>query len=78
MRKIISGECSSNMLTRSASEGLFAPAFCALIVSNVRFVPRVWASVGASTVTSLSSPRGVESMSLCVGFMEREASIGCS
>ena len=38
MRKKMSGEWSSIILTRSVREGLFAPAFCALIVRNVRIV----------------------------------------
>ena len=40
MRKIMSREWSSSIVTISAREGLFAPAFCALIVRRVRLVVR--------------------------------------
>ena len=38
MRKIMSGEWASSIVTTSAREGLFAPAFCAFIVRRVRLV----------------------------------------
>ena len=38
MRKRTSGVCSSMIVTMSVREGLCGPAFCALIVRNVREV----------------------------------------
>ncbi len=46
MRKIMSREWSSSMGTISDREGLFAPAFCALIVRSVRLV-----AVGRATLS---------------------------
>ena len=77
VRKRMSGEWSSSMLTMSEREGLFAPAFCAFIVRRVRFV-----SVGgvtASVCTCLVvpwAPGGMVGVSVNLGLAEGEASLG--
>ena len=38
MIKRMSGEWSTGLVTMSEREGMFVPAFCALIVRNVRIV----------------------------------------
>ena len=72
----MSGEWSSSMLTMSEREGLFAPAFCVLIVRNVRLVP-----VGGGTAIDRScssmafAPCGVVEVSVYVGLVEGEGSV---
>ena len=73
----MSREWSSSMVTMSEREGLFVPAFCALIVKNVRIVFAGGTAVGGSAGFDMSgSPSGERKMSLCVGPSEEEAFIG--
>ena len=60
----------------SAREGLFAPAFCALIVRSVRSVPIGGATVVACSFASVvGSPCGVVSVSVYVGLMGGDGSV---
>jgi hypothetical protein len=75
VRKIMYGEWSSSMLTMSAREGLFAPAFCALIVRSVRSVADGGAAASDCECSAMScAPFGVVIVSVCVGLDEGEAS----
>jgi len=76
-RKRMSGEWLSSMLTMSEREGLFAPAFCALIVRRVRFVSVGGAAASVSTCPVVPwAPGGMVGVSVDVGLAEGEASLG--
>ena len=73
----MSGECSESMVTMSEREGLFAPAFCALIVRSVRLVDVGGAAASDCTCPALTcAPCGVVGVSVYVGLVESEASVG--
>ena len=72
----MSGEWSSSMVTISDREGLFAPAFCALIVRSVRIVAAGGAAVGDCACFSMRCvTRGVIG-SVDVGFAGGKAPVG--
>ncbi len=61
----------------SEREGLFIPAFCALVVRNMRIVVVGGTTAGDSTNPAVTgSPCGMVRMSLCIGPAEEEAFIG--
>jgi len=65
----MSGEWPSSMVTMSEREGLFAPAFCAFIVSSVRLVVVGGATAGDCACPALTcAPCGVVGMSVYVGL----------
>ncbi len=71
----MSGDWSSSMVTMSEREGLFAPAFCALIVRRVRLVADEGAATSDCECSAVSyAPFGVVIVSMCVGLAEDEAS----
>jgi len=77
VRKRMSGEWLSSMVTMSEREGLFVIAFCAFIVRNVRIVDVGGTSVGVSSGPAVtSSPCEMVRVSMCVVPAEEEASIG--
>jgi len=76
VRKRMSGEWSSSMVTMSEREGLFAPAFCAFIVRSVRLVVVRGAAAGDCACPALTRvPCGVVGKSVYVGLAESEASV---
>ena len=77
VKKRMSGERSSSMVTMSEREGLFVPAFCALNMRNVRIVDVGGTSVGGSSGSVVtSSPCEMVRVSMCIVPAEEEASIG--
>jgi hypothetical protein len=75
IRKRTSRDWSSSMVTMSEREGLFAPAFCALIVRSVRIMADGGTTMGDCECSALScAPFWVVILSLCVGLAEDEAS----
>ena len=71
----MSGECSASMVTMSEREGLFAPAFCALIVRSVRLVAVRGADASDCACPAMTcAPCGVVVVSVDVGLAEGETS----
>ena len=72
----MSGEWSSSMVTVSDREGLFAPAFCALIVRSVRIVAAMGAAVSDCSCLVMSCVPCEVIGSVDVGLARDEASVG--